>query len=397
MALDAIIFDLDGTLVDSNAVHVEAWRRALERFGYRIGSDRIFTEVGKGGDKLVPHLLGEEADEKHGGGLRKAQPEEFGKIALAQGLKVFPGAVELLEALRGRKLKTVIATSSEKRQLELIEKGSGIQWHTLVDHVVTASDAKNSKPDPDLVAASVSKLGLSPAQCAMVGDTPYDAQSARMAGVVCLGVTCGGHSAQDLMQSGARAVWCDPADLLRQLDYVSHVASPGAAHLTFKMMENLMREALSAALEGMAGGEVPIGCVLARGDGLVIAHGFNQLNRTQNRTAHAEMVAFARAAGKMPPESRDLLLVSTLEPCVMCLGASMEAAVDTIVYALKAPADSGTARVSPPQSPESQMPRIVGGILEQESRKLFQQWLDRPGNNPEQIKFVKQLLKLTGS
>jgi tRNA(Arg) A34 adenosine deaminase TadA len=107
------------------------------------------------------------------------------------------------------------------------------------------------------------------------------------------------------------------------------------------------------------------------------------------------MVTFASAAGKAPDDARDLILVSTLEPCVMCLGAAMEAAVDTIIYGLKAPADSGTARVMPPQSPESGMPRIVGGILTQESRKMFEQWLKQPGLNPQQVKFVKQLLKLT--
>src|SRR3954447_15917944 len=106
------------------------------------------------------------------------------------------------------------------------------------------------------------------------------------------------------------------------------------------------------------------------------------------------MVTFAHAAGKVPTDARDLILVSTLEPCVMCLGASMEAAVDTIVYGLKAPADSGTGRVSPPESPESQMPRIVGNVLARESRALFEEWVKKPGNNPQQVKFVKQLLSL---
>ena len=119
------------------------------------------------------------------------------------------------------------------------------------------------------------------------------------------------------------------------------------------------------------------------------------MNRTQNKTAHAEIVTFARAAGKAPAEARDLVMASTLEPCVMCLGASMEAAVDTVVYALKAPADAGTSRVEPPQSPESQMPRVVGEVLARESRALFERWLKRPGNNLQQVAFVKQLLAMT--
>jgi tRNA(adenine34) deaminase len=229
----------------------------------------------------------------------------------------------------------------------------------------------------------------------MVGDTPYDAESCKHAGVVCLGVTCGGHSVETLVHSGARAAWRDPADLLDHLDDAVRIASPGTAHLTEEVLERLMRDALTTAREAIEAGEAPIGCVLARGDGTVLARGYNELNRRQDKTAHAEMVTFARAAGKAPTDARDLILVSTLEPCVMCTGAAMEAAVDTIVYALKAPADSGTGRVSPPQSPESQMPRIVGEVLADESRKLFQQWLARPNNNPQQVKFVHQLLSLT--
>jgi len=80
---------------------------------------------------------------------------------------------------------------------------------------------------------------------------------------------------------------------------------------------------------------------------------------------------------------------------VMCLGAAMQASVDTIIYGLRAPADNGSTRVLPPRSPESQMPRIVGGVLADESRAMFQQWLKRPNNNPRQVEFVEQLLKLT--
>jgi len=160
-------------------------------------------------------------------------------------------------------------------------------------------------------------------------------------------------------------------------------------------MEKLMREALKAAEAGMDAGEVPIGAVIARGDLSVAARGHNRLNATGNKTAHAEMVTFAEAAGKVAPDARDCVLVSTLEPCVMCTGAAMEAAVDTIVYGLKAPADAGTERVRPPESPESQMPRIVGDVLGEESLKLFEKWLPT-ATNPQQIAYVKQLLELHG-
>jgi len=394
--LDAFIFDLDGTLVDSNAVHVEAWRRAFESHGYRIGPDLIFSQIGKGGDNFVPAVLGKQADEKDGDALRAAQPQEFAALARAQGLEVFPGARELLQTLRERGIKTCLATSSNKKQLELNQEFSHFNVSDFVDEVVNANDIQTSKPAPDLVTAAAKKLKLSPAQCAMVGDTPFDAESAKRAGVVCLAVTCGGHEAATLRASGARAVWQGPTDLLAHLDEVMKIASPGPSRLTQKLLEKLMREALSAAREGMDHGEVPIGATLARGDGSLLARGYNSLNATGNKAAHAEMVTFNSAAGKYPPDVRDLILASTLEPCVMCLGAAMEAAVDTVIFGLHAPADSGTRRVRPPQSPESGMPRIVGGILADESRALFENWL-KSGNadNPQQVAFVMQLLAMT--
>jgi HAD superfamily hydrolase (TIGR01509 family) len=396
MALDAVIFDLDGTLVDTNALHVEAWQRVMRSHGYHVAEDRVFVEIGKGGDNLVPDLLGREADARDGETLRAEQPEAYAKLVKERGIQIFPGVRELIAALRERGLKTVLATSSGTSQLQTTEQASGLEITRLVDAVTNADDAEKSKPFPDIVSAAAAKLKLSPAQCAMVGDTPHDAEAAKHAGVVLLGVTCGGHDAGALIRSGARATFGDPADLLARLDGALRVASPGKAHLTQDFLEDLMRRTLAVAEEAAGAGEAPIGALLARGDdGSVLATGFNELNRTGNPAAHAEMVTFTRAAGSFAPDARDLLLFSSLEPCVMCTGAAMECAVDTIVYALKAPADSGTARVRPPESPESNMPRIVGDVLADQSRALFDLWMKKPGNNPKQVQFVKQLLALT--
>jgi len=165
----------------------------------------------------------------------------------------------------------------------------------------------------------------------------------------------------------------------------------------------LMREALAEAETGMAEGEAPIGCVIARGSGdtlRVIARGHNRVNGLGRKTAHAEIVTFenaGRVGGKppaLPLDADDVILVSTLEPCVMCLGAAMEAGVKLVLFGLEAPADNGTQRVKPPESPESTSPEIVGGILPAESRALFEKWLvGKEGT--EQAKFVEQLLSLT--
>lgn len=173
--------------------------------------------------------------------------------------------------------------------------------------------------------------------------------------------------------------------------------------LTQTEREMLMREALAEAESGMSEGEAPIGCVLAQGQGenlRIVARGHNRVNALSRKTAHAEMVTFENAGGAdgsppaLPLDATDAILVSTLEPCVMCLGAAMEAGVKLVLFGLEAPADNGTQRVKPPESPESTAPEIAGGILAAESRALFEKWLiGKEGT--EQAKFVEQLLILT--
>lgn len=173
--------------------------------------------------------------------------------------------------------------------------------------------------------------------------------------------------------------------------------------LTSAQQEMLMREALAEAMAGVAEGEAPIGCVLARGQGeklRVVARGHNRVNGLGRKSAHAEIVTFENAGiqeGKppaLPLDADDIILVSTLEPCVMCLGAAMEVGVKLVLFGLQAPADNGTQRVKPPESPESTTPEIIGGILASKSRALFENWLQGK-EGTEQAKFVEQLLALT--
>jgi HAD superfamily hydrolase (TIGR01509 family) len=389
--LSALIFDIDGTLLDTNDAHVEAWVDAFAALGYRIPADRVRVEIGKGGDRLVPAILGKEAEQREGKELRRIQTERFLAIASERRLKPFPRVPELFRAVRERGLRTALATSSNRRHLDGVMESAGIDLVAMVDVLVTKDDARSSKPAPDLVVAAVNRLDVSPAECAMVGDTTYDAQACIGAGVVFLGVATGAASPTDLWAAGARGVWHDVADLLDHLDEALLLASPGPVPLTHEILDRLMQQALGAAVEGLAAGEAPIGAVLARGDGTVLSRAHDERCRSGDPTAHAELNAFRSAAGQLPPGARDLILVTTVEPCVMCTGAAMETAVDTVVFGLRAPADSGTCRVRPPQAPGTGMPRLVGGVLADQSRSLFETWLrERP--NPEQKPYVEQLL-----
>lgn len=229
MTIRGLIFDIDGTLVDTNPAHVQAWRRAFERFGFDVPTERIVVEIGKGGDKLVPSVLGQEVEKQAGEALRKAQKEEFLAIAKRERFRVFPGAEEIFSALRERDIRTALATSSDEKHLDATFASAGVDFRRLADAVVTKSDADASKPSPDLVVAAVDELGLSRTQCAMVGDTVYDGQACQAAGIVFLGVLTGPATEPDLLEVGARGVWSDVAHLLADLDRALEIASLAVA------------------------------------------------------------------------------------------------------------------------------------------------------------------------
>ena len=173
--------------------------------------------------------------------------------------------------------------------------------------------------------------------------------------------------------------------------------------LTKEWQERLMREAIEEANVGVSEGEAPIGCVIAlwKDDKAeIVARGHNRNNALKRKTAHAEIIAFENAGGAdgkepaLPLDAKDIILVSNLEPCVMCLGASMEVGVDLVIFGLEAPADNGTQRVKPPESPDTKRPEITGGIFADEVRQQFEEWHEKH-KGTEQAKYVAQLLQLT--
>jgi tRNA(Arg) A34 adenosine deaminase TadA/ADP-ribose pyrophosphatase YjhB (NUDIX family) len=167
--------------------------------------------------------------------------------------------------------------------------------------------------------------------------------------------------------------------------------------LTAASTECLMRAALDEARLGLAEGECPIGCVVGLLDGSevsIIARGHNRVKALGRRTAHAELITFENAGSALPVDSQDIVLISTLEPCIMCEAACMEAGVSEVAFGLRAPADCGSGRVKPPSSPQTRTPRVTGGVLAAESRALFEQYVRGREGTPEAA-YGEQLLSLT--
>jgi len=348
VALDGVIFDFDGVLVDSNDAHVRAWQQAFQRCGYNVEPDRIFVEVGKGGDKLVSDILGARAEETRGEELRAANKEALFAIWKAEGLRPISGGEALLSALRRRGLRTALASSSNSQQIEKAEAASGVAWRKLFDQVITASDVQATKPSPDLVQAATRKLGMSPAQCAMIGDTPWDAHAATAAGVVLLGVTGGGNRPETLRAAGARAVYRDVAAIDDDLDAALRTASPGSAHLDGAALDRLLQAARNAA------GGKPAGCLVAGGDAGVLAAFGGACDGTD--LDHPAIQALRVASRQSAP---GIILATTHEPCPMCTGAAIEAAIDLILFATPAPQDHGATRLLPPRGSRWPLPRII--------------------------------------
>jgi HAD superfamily hydrolase (TIGR01509 family) len=208
--LRAVILDIDGTLLDSNDAHTSAFVDAARELGIAADYEKIRRLIGKGGDKLIPEAFGFAQESDRGEALDGRKGEIFRERYLPQ-LHPTPGARALLERLRDEGLKRVVATSASKEDLEGLLERAGIA--DLVGEATSASDVEETKPAPEPVQAALEQAGCEPAEAVMLGDTPYDVESALRAGVRIVGVRSGGWNDEELR--GAAAVYDDPADLLR--------------------------------------------------------------------------------------------------------------------------------------------------------------------------------------
>ncbi len=342
MALAALLLDLDGTLVDANAAHAESMVRAAAEFDVRVPRDRIDREIGKGADLLTPDVFGPAFEAEHGDAFRKAVGRHFKEIAAETRLRLFDGAERLIDEARARGLRLALASSSTEDDLDATFRSVGTDLRDQVDVVTTSSDADASKPEPDILAVAARKLGVPPAACALVGDTIFDGEAARRAGVAFVGVATWTASETDLKTAAARAAFASTEALVDNLDAALGAAAPGDGVLTAETLEALTAEALREAEAAVDAGDAPIGAVIADSTGMILSRGRNRASG--GRLRHAETEALRDLRGDVPPGS---VLVTTLEPCAMCLGAAAEAGVHAVVYALEAPPNGAAGRLLP--------------------------------------------------
>ena len=211
--LRGVLFDIDGTLVDSNAAHARSWVDTLREAGYEVPFDVLWPMIGMGGDKVLPSAAGIEIDSELGEKLSARRWEIFQRDYLP-GLKPTPGARDLVQRMKDDGLELIVASSASGNELGALMDAANVR--DLFEKTTSSSDARDSKPDPDIVQAAVKKSGMKPNELIMLGDTPYDVQAAIGAHVNLVGLLCGGWTAIEL--SGATAIYSDPLDLLEWYD-----------------------------------------------------------------------------------------------------------------------------------------------------------------------------------
>ena len=207
----AVVFDIDGTLVDTNYLHAMAWRRAFVDHGFDVPTARVHRMVGAASEVLLDELLPDGGD---GDAVKDAWSRHF--EALKPEIRPLPGATDLLRAVAGRGLLVLLASSSQPDDVEAIVTPLGAD--DVISAITHAGDVDQAKPEPDVFTTALEKAGVASDRAVVVGDSPWDVEAARRAGLDTLGVLTGGFTRHDLESAGAVTVYEDAADLLCNLE-----------------------------------------------------------------------------------------------------------------------------------------------------------------------------------
>lgn len=214
--LQAVIFDVDGTIVDSVDLHAEAWKVAFEKFGKTIPFHEVRRQIGKGSDQLLPVFFSQQELAGFGEELDEYRGSLFKKDYLPQ-VQAFPRVRELFQRIKKDGKQIVLASSAKADELEAYKKIAQID--DLIESETSSDDADRSKPYPDIFQAALARLnGVPPENAIVIGDTPYDAQAASKANLKTIGLLCGGWTKEELRSAGCVAIYRDAEDLLLQYD-----------------------------------------------------------------------------------------------------------------------------------------------------------------------------------
>lgn len=207
-----VLFDVDGTLVDSNYLHAVAWWQAFRRFDYDVPMSAIHRAIGMGGDKLVEHLLGdrdedrdEQLDSTHGAIFSTWWPS----------LRSFDGTRELLSICADKDLTVVLASSASDAELKVLR--TVIDADPAISAATSSADAEESKPAPDILQSALDSSGLAASDTVFVGDSVWDVKAAAALEIPTIGLLCGGTSEAELRDAGAEEIWNNPRELFESL------------------------------------------------------------------------------------------------------------------------------------------------------------------------------------
>jgi HAD superfamily hydrolase (TIGR01509 family) len=208
----AVVFDMDGTLIDSVDQHAGSWQETFRHFGIDVSFEAVRGQIGKGGDQLMPVFVDRDTLERRGKEIESFRQDLFKRKYLPT-VKPFPGVRELFERLKADGVTVALASSAKPDELETYKEIAGIA--DLLDTETSSGDAEKSKPHPDIFQAALDRLhGIDRNDVVVVGDSPYDAIAAGKIELRTVGVLCGGFPEAELRRAGCIAIYRDPEDLL---------------------------------------------------------------------------------------------------------------------------------------------------------------------------------------
>ena len=227
-SLKAALFDVDGTLVDTNYLHAVCWWEAFGQAGHVVPMARIHRAIGMGSDQLLDALLPQDRDRDNDGSIRAAHSALYATYWTR--LRPLAGAPDLLRACAGQGWRVVLASSADDHEFRALR--ATLDADDAIDAATSSGDVEQSKPAPDLVQVALDKAGVAPGAAVFVGDTVWDVRACAKAGVPCIGLLSGGIGREELLSAGAAEVYDDPAALLDGVpdSILGRRAGPEAAH-----------------------------------------------------------------------------------------------------------------------------------------------------------------------